>query len=99
VKLLVAARAEREINRKAASWIQNSKMSPDLFWSEVKAAVTRLSVEPYAGRSWISPRGRRLHRLLLPYTENHLYYSFDPERATLTIRCLWGARREREPSL
>jgi hypothetical protein len=99
VKLIITARAEREIERKASSWSEHSTVAPDLFWSELKAAVARLSVEPYAGRSWTSPRGRQLQRLLLPNTENYLYYSFDPNQPLLTIHCLWGARRQREPRL
>jgi len=99
VKLVIAARAELEIQRKAASWEKHSTVSPGLFWEELREAIKRLSMEPYAGRSWKSPSGRQLYRLLLPATANHLYYSYEPNKAVLTIRCLWGARRGREPKL
>lgn len=38
-------------------------------------------------------------RLLLPRTQNHLYYTYEPEQQLLRIWCLWGARRGREPKL
>ena len=99
MKLVIAARAEREIERKAASWAKHSTVSPELFWDELRRVIRRLEVEPYAGRRWTSPSGRQLYRLLLPATENHLYYSYEPQKQVLMIRCLWGARRGREPKL
>ena len=91
MKLVIAARAEREIGRKAASWTRHSTVSPETFWDELRRAIRRLEVEPYAGRRWVSPSGRHLYRLLLPTTENHLYYSYEPQTQVLMIRCLWGA--------
>jgi plasmid stabilization system protein ParE len=99
VKVLIGARAEREIRRKADSWVTHSTISPELFWDELRAALRRLAVEPYAGRVWTSPSGRQLYRLLLPATSNHLYYSYDAEKEILLVRSLWGARRGREPKL
>ena len=55
MKLVIAARAEREIERKAASWAKHSTVSPELFWDELRRVIRRLEVEPYAGRRWTSP--------------------------------------------
>jgi plasmid stabilization system protein ParE len=99
VKLEISPRALREIERKAASWAKHSTISPGLFWDELEEAGKRLIVEPYAGRRWVSPKGRVMLRLLLPRTQNHLYYTYEPEKQLLRIWCLWGARRGREPKL
>lgn len=99
MKLEISPRALHEIERKAASWANHSTISPGLFWHEVEEAGKRLVIEPYAGRRWVSPKGRVMMRLLLPRTQNHLYYTYEPEQQLLRIWCLWGARRGREPKL
>ena len=99
MKLEISPRALREIERKAATWAKHSAISPGLFWDELEEAGKRLVVEPYAGRRWVSLKGRVMLRLLLPRTQNHLYYTYEPEKQLLRIWCLWGARRGREPKL
>ena len=99
MKLEISPRALREIERKAASRAKHSTVSPDLFWNELEAAGQRLLAEPYAGRRWVSPKGRVMWRLLLERTENHLYYTYDPDKELVRIWCIWGARRGREPKL
>jgi plasmid stabilization system protein ParE len=99
VKIRITRRAEREIERKAARWEKKAHFSPQLFWSELGRALERLERDPNAGARWVSPSGRALYRLLLNETKNHLYYSYDEGSDVLTIRCLWGAQRGREPKL
>lgn len=99
MKIEISPRALREIERKAASWAKHSTISPDLFWDELVAAGQRLLVEPYAGRRWVSPKGRVMLRLLLERTQNHLYYTYQADKELIRIWCLWGARRGREPKL
>jgi plasmid stabilization system protein ParE len=99
VKIEISPRALREIERKAASWAQHSTLSPGLFWDELVAAGRRLLMEPYAGRRWISAKGRVMLRLLLERTQNHLYYTYEPDKELIRVWCLWGARRGREPRL
>ena len=94
-----APRARREMKRKAASWAKHSTSNPHLFWQEFLAAVRRLSVEPYAGRRWISRKGKVYWRLLLPQTENHIYYSYLVEQRLIRVLSVWGARRKNEPRL
>ncbi len=99
MKLEISPRALREVERKAASWAKHSTISPGLFWDELEEAGRRLVAEPYAGRRWVSPKGRVMLRLLLPRTQNHLYYTYEVEKQLLRIWCLWGARRGYEPKL
>ena len=43
--------------------------------------------------------GKTIRRVLLPNTEQHIYYSIDEASETVTIRTIWGARRGRSPML
>ena len=99
MKLVISPRALRETERKAASWARHSTLPPGLFWDELEAAGRRLLAEPYAGRRSVSPKGRVMWRLLLERTQNHPYYTYDPDQDLVRIWCLWGARRGREPKL
>ena len=99
MKIEISPRALREIERKAKSWAEHSTLSPDLFWEELESAGRRLEEEPLAGTRWVSPKGKAMLRLLMPRTENHLYYTYDAEQQLVRIWCIWGARRGREPRL
>jgi hypothetical protein len=43
--------------------------------------------------------GVAIRRVLLPKTEQHVYYSIDEANETVIIRTIWGARRRRTPRL
>jgi hypothetical protein len=43
--------------------------------------------------------GKTLWRVLLPKTQQHLYYTIDEATDTVVIRTIWGARRGRRPKL
>jgi plasmid stabilization system protein ParE len=99
VRIEVSPRALREIERKAKSWAKHSVISPELLFEELEEAGQRLLRTPNAGTYWVSPRGRAMLRLYLERTENHLYYTHEPEKQLVRIWCLWGARRGCEPKL
>ncbi len=44
-------------------------------------------------------RGRQFRRLLLPRTEQWLYYAVRPKQQLIVVQTLWGARRGRDPNL
>jgi hypothetical protein len=37
--------------------------------------------------------------VLLKKTNHHVYYIFDPDRSSITVHSVWGARKERGPKL
>lgn len=43
--------------------------------------------------------GRTVWRVLLPGTQQHIYYSIDEANDTIVIHTIWGARRGRSPKL
>jgi plasmid stabilization system protein ParE len=96
VKIEISPRALREIERKAASWAEHSTISPGLLFDELEAAGQRLLRNPKAGTRWVSPQGRVLLRLYLERTQNHLYYTHEPELELIRmpVGCTSGPRTE-----
>jgi hypothetical protein len=84
----------------AARWRENRPEAPDLFYREVADAVTRLeSAAATIGAPYITASGRRMRRLLLAETEQHVYFSIDSARSEVIVHTIWGARRGRGPRL
>lgn len=52
----------------------------------------------YAGTA-IVLGGKQLRKLLLPRTEQWLYYAVRPKEQLIVVQTLWGARRGRDPKL
>lgn len=44
-------------------------------------------------------RGVTIRRVLLPRSQQHIYYSVDELTDTVVVRTIWGARRGRGPKL
>jgi len=40
-----------------------------------------------------------VRRMLLPKTDNHVYYEIDREKGVVMIFMLWGGRKARGPKL
>jgi plasmid stabilization system protein ParE len=99
VKVHFTPRARRRALTVAAWWRQNRPGAPDLFERELEWAKQRLETEPQVGLVYETIRGRTVRRVLLPKSEQHVYYSVDDEGQTVTVLNVWGARRGRAPRL
>jgi plasmid stabilization system protein ParE len=98
VKLKLTRRAERRIEIVDDYWRQHRLEASDLLKQELSAARLRLAQDPYVGTA-IVVGGKQLRRLLLPRTEQWLYYAVRPKQQLIVVQTLWGARRGREPKL
>ena len=58
-----------------------------------------LAVQPDLGRPYETIRGKVVRRLLLPKTEQHVYYGVDEAIESIVVYTVWGARRGRRPKL
>jgi len=96
VKVKVTRRAERRIEIVDRFWRENRLAAPDLFKEELTVAELRLSQEPYAGRACLIG-GKQLRRLLLPRTEQWVYYVVRARQGLVVVQTIWGARRGRDP--
>ena len=98
MKIKVTRRAEKRIEIVDRYWRQNRLEAPDLLKQELVAAEARLSEDPNAGKACVI-NGKKYRRLLLPRTEQWLYYKVRQKQDLIVVQTLWGARRGREPKL
>ena len=82
-----------------AWWRANRPGEAELFEHELRRARDRLVEQPDLGQLYQNLGERTVRRLLLPKTEQHLYYFVDSPADTLIVITIWGARRGRAPKL
>lgn len=98
MKIKLTKRAERRIEIVDQYWRGHRSEAPDLLKQELNSARLRLAQDPYAGTAVVLA-GKQLRKLLLPRTEQWLYYAVRPKLQLIVVQTLWGARRGREPKL
>jgi plasmid stabilization system protein ParE len=99
VKVRFSPRARRRANAIEKWWRAHRPKSPDLFQTELAAATRQLSSTPTVGIVYQTVRGKQVQRLLLPKSEQHLYYWVDEKGREVVLMTIWGARRGRPPKL
>lgn len=83
-------------------WRRNRPGYEDVFEQEldrVTQALVAMSPRSPIGTIYRVNGRVTIRRVLLPTSEQHLYYSIDETRDMVIIRSLWGARRGRGPRL
>ena len=98
MRLEVAKRAQLDAKRLARWWLENRDKAPELFEEELVAVYGIILSEPALGQTYTISRGRRIQRMLMPRTKNHVYYH---QKSTDVVRvvAIWGAVRGRGPKL
>jgi plasmid stabilization system protein ParE len=99
VNVRFSPRARRRVKVVAKWWRENRPAVPTLFEDELIAAVERLRSLPTRGPVYATVDGVIIRRLLLPRTEQHVFYGMDEEGLVIVIHTVWGARRGRGPRL
>jgi plasmid stabilization system protein ParE len=99
VNLRIGRRAQQQAVRMAQWWAQHRPGAPKLFTDELERTFRLLVETPGAGVRWPTPRRPRLRRALMPQTGNHVYFQLDEAGRTVHVLAIWGAPRERPPSL
>lgn len=90
VRIIVTARARRNIGAIDKWWKENRIDAQELFAQEFFDGVDGLSKEPHLGSVYQS-RGREYRRWLLPRTRFHSYYRAHEEG--LAVVAVWSAQR------
>jgi plasmid stabilization system protein ParE len=98
MRLEVAKRAQREAKRLGRWWLENRDKAPELFEQELAAAYELILRDPALGQTYLVSRGRRIQRVLMPGTKNHVYYHRKSEEVVRVVS-IWGAVRGRGPKL
>ncbi len=99
MKLRLAKRTAREIERKSKWWADNRPAAPTLFAEELKATLLRIAQAPNSGVPWPTAKRPNLQRVLMVETGNHIYFEIDERNNVVNVLALWGATRGRAPKL
>ena len=79
---------------------RNRPSAPGLFALELTDAIAAITSQPDAGVAHATFGREIVRRVLLPTTEQHVYYTVDPiARVIIVHTTIWGARRGRRPKL
>jgi plasmid stabilization system protein ParE len=89
----------RDHAKTVATWWRENGIVPDLFERELAEAQESVLAMPTMGVVYRKVRGRIIHRLLMPKTQQHFYYSVDEDAGVILVHMIWGARRGRGPKL
>jgi plasmid stabilization system protein ParE len=99
LKVRFSPRARRRAATINKWWRANRPAVPDLFDRELAEITGKLAATPTLGTIYATICGELVMRLLLPRTEQHLYYSVDKAGGVVRVITIWGARRGRPPRL
>jgi plasmid stabilization system protein ParE len=90
VKVRFSPRARQRARLVTTWWRANRPSAPDLLEQELGRATRQLAEKPDLGLVYQTARGKLIRRLLLPKTEQHVYYSVDDDSRTIVIQTIWG---------
>ena len=79
-------------------WWREHRDAKELFAEEFAQTLEQLSFLPNRGQRYRLARGKLIQRVLMKKTGCHVY-CHDRERDVIEVHSIWGARRERGPSL
>jgi hypothetical protein len=99
VKLRVGKRAQEQANDMEAWWVENRPAAPTLFVDELEATFRYICRVKSAGVRWPTPRHPNMRRILMPRTNNHVYFVVDDKTEIVHVYAVWGAPKGRTPKL
>ena len=99
MKIRISDRARARIRAEDEWWRSNRSDAPDLFKQELVEAFDRILRAPSIRPVYATIEGAQIRRVLMPVTEQHVYYSIDDKTDEVVIETVWGARRKRGPKL
>ena len=89
-------RARRQAEAAQRWWVAHRESAPMMLRDELARVIGLLQENPELG---IGIRGREIRRLLLPDTEQFIYYCVRPRAKRIEIVAMWGATRQFGPPL
>lgn len=98
MKIVLLAEAQRRFEAEDEWWREN-RDAKDLFIDEFEETLERIGANPELGRTYRLTRGKLIQRVLMNKTRCYVYYFHDREQDLLEVHTVWGAHRERGPSL
>jgi plasmid stabilization system protein ParE len=98
VKLRIGKRAQRQID-KLEQWWREHLGSSKRFVDELGATFELIAAIPGTGVHWPTARRPALRRILMPETQNHVYFNVDEDKQMVFVLSVWGTQRGRTPKL
>ena len=95
MKLHLGSRARRQAEKKEAWWAANRPAAQGMFAREFRDTLAVLVTTPGAGVAWPTERRPTLRRILMPETQNHIYFRVDDTKQCVHVLAVWGVRRGR----
>lgn len=89
-------RARRQAATTQEWWVANREAARTMFRDELARVIGLLQENPELG---IRVKGRQVRRVLLPDTEQFLFYRVRPRANRIDVVALWGAVRGSGPPL
>ena len=89
-------RARRQAVTTQRWWLINREAAPTMFRDELARVIGLLQENPELGTRI---KGREIRRLLLPDTEQFVYYRVRSRAKRVEVVALWGANRDLGPPL
>ena len=99
MKLHLGKRALRQAEKQEAWWAENRPAAPDMFAREFRDTLALIRTTPGAGVPWPTTRRPNLRRIVMPKTQNHIYFRVDEAKRTIHVLAVWGGPRGRGPKL
>jgi hypothetical protein len=99
VKLKITKRAQRRVKLVGAWWREHRPEAPTRFADELDWAKREMLSRPNLAPRYKTTSGKVCQRLLLPTTEQHVYYTVHQDADLIVVHTVWGARRGRGPKL
>jgi hypothetical protein len=99
VKLRVGKRAQQQAAKIDGWWTAHRRDAPTVFLDELEETFRYICQVSAAGVPWPTPRRPTLRRILMPRTNNHVYFVVDASAATVDVYAIWGAPKGRTPKL
>ena len=99
MKLRIGKRAQRQADKIEAWWVEHRPAAPTLFTDELAWTFQHLCQRSSAGVRWPTSRRPMLRRILMPRTENHVYFMVDEMTQTVHVLAVWGVPKGRTPKL
>src|SRR5213078_2045952 len=90
-KLRIGKRAQQQAAKIEAWWVKHRTAAPTLFADELERTFGYLCQVRSPGVRWPTPRRPMLRRILMPRTENHVYFVVDETAETVHVLAIWGA--------
>ena len=97
MKFRLTPRALSEAERMQSWWREDRPDSPALFDDELADAIDRICTKPGIGTLFPASVGPTVRRVLMPTTQNHVYYAVRENE--VVVLSVWGVPRERGPKL